>query len=180
MVDLAIIAILVIGFFIGLRRGLILQLIHLTGFIVAFIAAYAYYDELAPKLKLWIPYPSLGNTSSLKMFFDGAGLDGAYYNAIAFAIIFFAVKILWQLLGSMLDFISHLPILRQLNSWGGGIFGLAEVYFIMFILLYIAALLPVDTIQGPLNDSFMAKAIVKDTPILSKTVKDLWFQYVKV
>jgi uncharacterized membrane protein required for colicin V production len=177
MLDLAILAILLIGFLIGLRRGFILQLIHLTGFVVAFIAAYVYYDELAPKLKLWIPYPSLEDSSAMKFFFEESGLDMAYYNAIAFAILFFAAKFTWQMIGSMLDFIAHLPILKQLNRWGGGILGFLEVYLIMFIVLYIAALLPVESIQGPMNRSFLAEGIVKNTPFLSEKVKELWFQY---
>ncbi|RFU65941.1 CvpA family protein [Peribacillus glennii] len=177
MLDLAILAILLIGFLIGLRRGFILQLIHLTGFVVAFIAAYVYYNDLAPKLKLWIPFPSLGDSGAVKSFFDGTGLDMAYYNAIAFAIIFFAAKIVWQMIGSMLDFIAHLPILKSLNRWGGGILGFLEVYLIIFIVLYIAALLPVESVQEPMNDSFLAEGMVKNTPFLSGKVKELWFQY---
>ncbi|MGG3940488.1 CvpA family protein [Peribacillus psychrosaccharolyticus] len=175
MLDLAILAILLIGFLIGLRRGFILQLIHLTGFIVAFIAAYVYYGDLAPRLKLWIPYPSLGNLSGLEMIPDSVGLDTAYYNAIAFAIIFFGAKIIWQLFGSMLDFIAHLPILKQLNRWGGGILGFAEVYLIMFILLYIAVLLPIEAVQTPINQSFLSEAIITKTPYFSNLVKELWF-----
>ena len=71
MLDLAILAILLIGFLVGLRRGFILQLIHLTGFFVAFAAAYVYYDELAPKLTLWIPFPSLGGDSETMNMFIG-------------------------------------------------------------------------------------------------------------
>ena len=62
MLDLAIILLLVFGFFIGLKRGFILQLVHLTGFIIAYIVANLYYEELAPKLLLWIPYPHLGTS----------------------------------------------------------------------------------------------------------------------
>ncbi|MBT2716327.1 CvpA family protein [Bacillus sp. ISL-57] len=179
MLDLAILAILLIGLLIGLKRGFILQAVHMTGFIVAFIAAYVFYGDLAPNLKLWIPFPTMGDSSTLNMFFDTVGLDTAYYNAIAFAIIFFAAKILWQMIGSMLNFITHLPILKQLNRWGGGILGFLEVYLIMFIILYIAAMLPMDSIQKPLTGSFLAESIVKHTPFLSEQVKELWFHDVK-
>ncbi|PLT30224.1 CvpA family protein [Peribacillus deserti] len=178
MLDLIIIAVLILGLLIGLRRGFILQLVHLTGFIVSFISAYIYYDDLAPKIKLWIPFPTLGNTDSMKMILGASGIDEAYYNAIAFAIIFFSVKIVWQLIGAMLDFIAHIPILKQLNRLGGAILGFVEVYLILFILLYIAALLPIQAVQGPLNDSFIANAMVKNTPVLSATIKDLWFKYI--
>jgi uncharacterized membrane protein required for colicin V production len=178
MLDIAIVGIFLIGFIVGLRRGFILQVIHLTGFFVAFIAAYMNYRELAPKLKLWIPFPMMGDQSSFTMLFDQIGLDVAYYNAIAFAIIFFAVKVLWQLIGSMLDFIAHFPILKTLNRWGGGVLGLAEVYLIMFILIYIAAMLPVEMIQVQIQDSFLAKSMVKNTPIFSEKIKDMWFEYI--
>ncbi|MEH6995270.1 CvpA family protein [Neobacillus drentensis] len=177
MLDLAIIILLVFGFFIGLKRGFILQLVHLTGFIIAYIVANLYYDDLAPRLTLWVPYPNLGTTSPLKLLSEDGNLEDAFYRAIAFVIIFFAVKILLQIIGSMLDFIAHLPILKQLNVWAGGILGFAEVYLIFFILLYIAALVPMEVLQKPLDDSIIANLIVNHTPILSQQIKSMWIEY---
>jgi uncharacterized membrane protein required for colicin V production len=177
MLDLAIIIILFFGFFIGLKRGFILQLVHLTGFIIAYIAAYLYYDDLAPKLTLWVPYPNLGTTSPLKLLADNSHMDDAFYRAIAFVIIFIAVKIMLQIIGSMLDFVAHLPILKQLNVWAGGLLGLAEVYLIIFILLYIAALVPMELLQEPLDKSVMANLIVNHTPVLSEQIKRIWIEY---
>ncbi|MBM7584894.1 putative membrane protein required for colicin V production [Bacillus pakistanensis] len=179
MLDLALLVILVIGFFIGLKRGFILQLIHMTGFIAAFIIAYMYYDQLAPKLTLWVPYPVLDKQSTLNMIFEGANLDQAYYRVIAFALIFFAVKIVLHLVGAMLDFLSHLPIIKQLNVFGGGILGFIEVYLMIFILLYIAVLLPIESVQNLINDSAIANMMVQNTPILSEQVKEWWIEYVK-
>jgi uncharacterized membrane protein required for colicin V production len=177
MLDLVVLAILVIGFFVGLKRGFILQSIHLAGFIVAFIVAYIYYEQLAPKLTLWIPYPNFGDNGALNLIFENGNLEAAYYRAIAFAAIFFAVKILLQIIGSMLDFVTNLPILRQLNVWAGGLLGFVEVYLIMFIVLYIAALLPIQAIQDPLNDSILAENIIKNTPVFSQQIKQLWIEY---
>ena len=174
MLDLAIIIFLVIGFFVGLKRGFILQLVHLTSFIIAYVVAYLYYEKLAPKLTLWIPYPSLGNDPTLKILTDSSNMETAFYRAIAFVIIFFAVKIVLQIIGSMLDFIAHLPILKQINVWVGGIFGFLEVYLLIFILLYIAALTPIEKFQTVLDHSSIAKTIVNYTPILSEQLKDWW------
>jgi uncharacterized membrane protein required for colicin V production len=177
MLDLAILLIFLIGFFVGLKRGLILQVIHLTGFIVAFVVAAIYYDNLAPKLTLWVPYPNIGTETPLELIFNGGNFEEAYYRAIAFAIIFFAVKIFLQIIGAMLDFIAHIPILKQLNVWAGGILGLIEVYLLIFIILYIAALLPIEFIQSPLKDSIISQAIINNTPIFSKQIKEMWFNY---
>ncbi|MGR3765291.1 CvpA family protein [Rossellomorea sp. NS-SX7] len=176
MLDLVLLIILLAGFFTGLQRGFILQAVHMTGFIISFIVAYIYYDQLAPKLTLWIPYPVLDEQSKLNMIFEMTNMDQAYYRVIAFAMIFFAVKIIVHVFGSMLDFVAHLPILKQLNVIGGGLLGLIETYLIIFILLFIAVLLPIDTVQSFINDSFIAQAMVKHTPVFSELVKDWWIE----
>ncbi|WP_050615996.1 CvpA family protein [Bacillus testis] len=180
MFDMILIAMFLIGVAVGLRRGLILQLIHITGFLVAFIAAVSFYDDLSPKLELWIPFPSMGESGSMNTLFNGLGVEAAYYNAIAFIVIFFAVKILWQIFGSMLDFIAQFPILKQLNRWGGGIFGFIEVYLVVFILLFLGALLPIPFIQDHIQTSFIAENMVKHTPLLSEKIKELWFHYTSI
>ncbi|MGM7702272.1 CvpA family protein [Pseudalkalibacillus sp. Hm43] len=174
MVDLLLIGVLIVGFLIGLRRGLILQLVHLTGFIAAFIVAYLYFDDLAPKLRLWVPYPTISEGSSLAIFMNSGFLEDAYYRAIAFAMLFFGTKILLQILGSMLDFLADLPILRTINGWLGGVLGFVEVYLVIFLFLYIAALVPLDSIQSAMSDSFIAKAMVEHTPVFSEKIKSIW------
>ena len=170
-------ALLLIGIMVGLRRGFILQVIHMTGFIVAFIVAVMNYDKLADKLVLWVPFPQMGDSSSLSLLFGSMDNENAYYNGIAFLIIFFAVKIVWQIIGSMLDFIAQFPILNMLNRWGGGILGFMETYLIMFVLLYLAALLPIQVVQEQIQGSFLAESIVMNTPYFSEKIKDLWFHY---
>jgi uncharacterized membrane protein required for colicin V production len=176
MLDLAIIFLLAIGFFVGLKRGLILQLFHLTSFIIAYIVANLYYQELAPKLTLWIPYPSFGDNPTLKILTNSGNMETAFYRAIAFVMIFFAVKLLLQIIGSMLDFIAHLPILKTLNIWAGGILGFLENYLLIFILLYIAALIPMGAFQNTLDHSILAKGIVNHTPIFSQQIQKWWME----
>lgn len=176
MLDLIIIFLFVVGLFIGFKRGLILQFIHLTGFIIAFIVAKIYYLELSTKLVLWIPYPSFSGSTPIDMILDNPNLEDAYYRGIAFVVVFFAVKLILQIIGAMLDFIAHLPILKQFNILAGGFLGFLEVYLILFILLYIAALLPIEAVQGPLQNSILAEGIVKHTPLLSESIKQLWIE----
>ncbi|RSK28092.1 CvpA family protein [Bacillus sp. HMF5848] len=178
MMSIVLLVILVLGFLVGVRRGLILQLVHMTGFIIAFIIAFIYFDNLAPRLRLWIPYSTLDEESTIKFLFDTTGLDEVFYRAFAFVIIFFSVKILMQIIGSMLDFLSHLPILKQVNAWAGGILGFIEIYLIMLVFLYIVALLPLNFIQDAIQESALAKTMIQHTPIFSAIIKNLWFQYI--
>jgi uncharacterized membrane protein required for colicin V production len=180
MVDIILLIILIGGFLVGLRRGLVLQIVHLTGFIAAFIVAYLYFDDLAPKLKLWVPYPSLSPDSTMALVFNSFDLEVAYYRAIAFSMLFFGTKLIAHIFGSMLDFLADLPILRTVNGWLGGALGFLEVYLVIFLFLYIAALVPIDPIQNSMEDSFVAKSIVEHTPVFSEKIKELWLSETSV
>ncbi|WP_087971850.1 CvpA family protein [Oceanobacillus rekensis] len=177
MLDVIIIVLLIFGFLMGLKRGLILQILHLGGFIIAFIVAAMYYDELGARFALWIPYPELSNESAWADFLKSMPLETAFYNAIAFAIIFFAVKLVLQMIASMLDFVASIPIISSINKLLGAVLGFLELYLILFILLYILALTPMDGIQTAINNSSIALYIIEQTPYFSEKILDLWFSY---
>lgn len=176
MFDLILLVMILAGFLIGLKRGLILQIVHLTGFITAFIVAYLYYDDLAPKLKLWVPYPNFGGEGVIALIVESADLEYAFYRAVSFIMLFLAVKIVMQIVGSMLDFLAHFPILKQINGLAGALLGFIEVYLVIFLLLYIAALVPIDMVQTTIQNSFMANIIVNHTPIFSGVIEKLWIK----
>lgn len=178
MIDLILLGILVLGVLIGLKRGFILQLFHLVGFIVSFIIAVIYFDNLAKKLNLWIPYPELPEDATWAIFLDSLPLETAFYNGVAFALLFFGSKIILQIVASMLDFIADLPLLNSLNGLLGAILGFLETYFILFVILYILALAPLSFIQSAIDNSSIAGFIVEHTPIVSNQIKTLWFEHV--
>lgn len=178
MLNIIIILLLIAGFFIGVRRGFILQLIHLSGFIIAYVAAFMYYDDLAPKLKLWIPYPSSADQNSFFSFLNHMDLETTYYRAIAFVIIFIAIKIVMHIIGSMLDFLADLPILRTVNRWLGGVLGFVEIYLVIFILLYLGALTPFMGLGKAIDGSSAAHFIIENTPVFSEKIKNMWMAYV--
>lgn len=177
MLDLVLLIIFIFGILVGLKRGFILQFVHLTGFIVAYIVAYQYFDDFAPKLKLWVPYPMSNDGPVILSLLNGEDLEGAYYRAVAFVILFIGTKIVMQIIGSMLEFVALLPILKQLNRWAGSILGFLESYLVVFILLFIGALLPVEQLQQLLDQSILADLIVNHTPYFSDKVNELWIQY---
>lgn len=175
MVSLLILILLIFGFLMGLKRGFILQVFHLVGFIASFTLAAMYYDKIAPTLALWIPYPELSSDSTWSVFLQSLPLETGFYNAISFAIIFFVVKIGLQIIASMLDFVADLPILSSINKIFGAVLGFVEVYLILFIILSILALTPLGSIQSWINNSSVALLMIEHTPFLSNMIKSLWF-----
>src|SRR5699024_3651790 len=119
MISILLILILVFGFFMGMKRGFILQLMHLISFIIAFTVAVLYYKKLAPNLVSWIPYPDITSEQSWAIFLDSMPMENAFYNAIAFALIFFGTKINLKNIHSMLDFCARIPVpdITSEQSW---------------------------------------------------------------
>lgn len=177
MIDILLIALLVLGVLRGIKRGFILQVFHFISFFVAFFIAVFFYSQLASKLEMFIPYPNLSG-GDWALFLDTLPLEAAYYNAIAFAILFFGTKIVLSIISSMLDFVAELPLLSQVNGLLGAIFGLFESYLVLFVLLYIGSLLPIAMIQSMIEGSNIATFMIESTPIFSNQIKSLWFEHV--
>ncbi|PRR93458.1 MULTISPECIES: CvpA family protein [unclassified Bacillus (in: firmicutes)] len=175
MIDIIILFLLLMGTLVGLKRGFILQFIKLISFVVSILVASMFYQSLAPQLT-WIPAPDFSGGQAQLAFFSG-NLETAYYNTIAFIILFILTKILLAIIGGLLTTIASIPVIKQVNKLLGGVLGFLETYLFVFILLFVAALLPVDALQTMMSKSILAELIVGNTPYLSSLVKDLWTTY---
>lgn len=177
MLDILLLILLLGGLIVGAKRGLIVQLIHMVGFIVALIVAYLYYKPLAEYFVLWIPYPAISEGSRFTIAIEQLDLDQTFYQLFAFALIFFVVKFALQLLASMFDFLKYLPVLGFLSKILGAILGLIEVYILLFIFIYVLALLPLGAVQNQLGNSGIAQMMLEHTPFFSEKVKEWWYIY---
>lgn len=178
MLDLILFILLLFGLFIGLNRGFILQFFHLIGFITAFIVAAMYYGKLAEELKLWIPYQELTNHELWPDFLQMLPVESAFYSIVSFAIIFFVVKIILQIIATMLDFVAAIPVIKSVNKILGAALGFLEIYLIAFVILFVLALTPVETIQTLINDSSIALFMLEKTPYFSDKLFELIQTYV--
>ncbi|WP_033544006.1 CvpA family protein [Planococcus sp. CAU13] len=177
MLDIILFILLIAGIIVGAKRGLVVQLIHMVGFIIALVVAYLYYKPLAEYFVLWIPYPAITDESRFTMAIEQLDLDQTFYQLFAFALIFFVVKFALQLLASMFDFLKYLPVLGFLSKILGAILGFIEVYILLFFFLYVFALLPMDIVQTHLAGSGIAQGILENTPYFSEKVKEWWYIY---
>lgn len=174
MVSLILLGVFVFGFLIGLKRGGMQQLIHLAGFLLSYVITFIFYRPFADYLTLLIPFPELAQTD-WAIFSEAGAIEAAFYRAIAFALLFFGIKILLQILLSMTNIVTRLPVIRSFNKLTGAILGFVEFYFIAFVILYILALTPVSSIQALIEESFIANLMIKYTPILTQIARAMLF-----
>ncbi|WP_416827661.1 CvpA family protein [Ectobacillus polymachus] len=173
MIDLIIIVVLLGGFFIGLKRGLILQIVRIISYFAAFFVAYTYSASFAPSLKSLIPYPA-GATQSLSVWLSSGNVEEGFYKAIAFIILFFLTILALSLVGHVLNILAQIPVIKQANALGGGILGFVEVYMLVFVIIIVGTILPIQQVQSTIHQSALCKVIADDTPVLSDKVKEVW------
>lgn len=176
MINLILIFFLCLGTVIGLRRGLILQSLHLIGSLGSFIIAKLFYADLAQKMTLMIPFPSTeGNYES--KFLNMITNEMTFYNVVSFIVIFLLCKVILQFIATIFDYIAQLPLLNQMNRIFGAILGFIESHVLLFIVIFLLSMVPVTSVQTKLEESFIANLIANHTPILSQLAKH-WFEYV--
>lgn len=179
MLDIILLLILIASLVVGVKRGFIVQAIHIGSFFIALIVAYIYYKPLAEKFVFWIPYPGFAEGSTATLILDTLDVDRTFYRVIAFAVIFFVVKIALQIVGSMFDFLKYIPVLGSINRLLGAMLCFAEFYILIFIGLYVIALLPLENVQTVLSKSVLTGLILEKTPILTSMFQNWWYIYSK-
>ncbi|OCS88386.1 CvpA family protein [Caryophanon tenue] len=178
MLDLLIIIVLIASLIVGIRRGLIVQAIHLLGVAISFIIAWIYYKPLSDHFEMLIPYPGVTSDTDLILSVADIDVDRTFYRLFAFVLIFIVAKMLLQVIASMFHKFSYLPVLKDWNRIGGAILAFIEFYIVMFMVLYLLAMLPLSFITSRLENSFFVGLIVEYTPILTAICQKLWYLYV--
>ncbi|MFV0557939.1 MAG: CvpA family protein [Enterococcus sp.] len=176
MIGLLVLLILFITFYIGGRRGTALQLVYNFGYWITFTFAMLFYQGLAEKIELYIPYLSVSEDTKM-VYFDqttALDLDKVYYAAVAFIII---MGIGWLFTKLLAIFFNNLRFKRifNTNDWiVGGVLSSLNAYVVIYFILAILAMLPLDGIQDIFRNSWVADFIVAHTPILSGLFQNLW------
>lgn len=181
MLTIIIVILLFWGVYTGVRRGLILQVVYTVGYILSFLIAKNYYVLVADKINLLVPYPSIEFGKELVFYNEQVSfiLDQAFYNGLAFILILAAGWLVTRIIGSMLNSLAFLPIIKTLNNLGGGILGFLIQYIGIFLLLTLASMIPVDIIQQQFTESDLASRIVSDTPYISQAIYEWWVGIIK-
>ncbi|AQQ52842.1 CvpA family protein [Planococcus lenghuensis] len=179
MLDILLLILLVGGLIVGFVRGLVVQLIHMVGFIIALFIARLYYIPLAENFDLWIPYPAITEASRFTIAVERLNLTETFYQIFAFALIFFAAWLLLQIIASILNFLKYMPVLGFFSRLLGAVLGFVEAYILVFFALYLFALLPIAIVQDALEGSGIARTLLENTPYFSSQVKEWWYIYLQ-
>ena len=176
MISILLLLILAWGFYIGYRRGLVLQVYYsLVAVISAFIAG-QFYKSLGDQFHLLVPYanPQEGQGT---FFFPSAQLfqlDKVFYAGLAYLLVFGICYSIGRFIGLFL----HLILTKKLGgTWvriGAGVLSLLVTLFVLQMALTILATVPLAAVQNSLEKSIVAKHIIQSIPFTTNLIKQLW------
>lgn len=180
MLGFIIIFVLIYGIYIGARRGLAMQGFYSLVYLLFFLIARAVYQILGPKFELIVPYPSASLDSEFAFFSTKVGLtlDKAFYCGFAFVFICIIGWIIARFSGIYLKRLTYLPMNHTVSVLGGSILAFLTNYIGIFMILYLASLIPVVSIQNGLAHSWLATLIVKYSPILTSLFENWWINII--
>ncbi|WP_334328991.1 CvpA family protein [Companilactobacillus sp. HBUAS59699] len=176
MLSLLLILFLVYGFYVGARRGLVMQAFFTVGYAIFFGIAMVSFRALGPKFEMIVPYPSASLGSEFAFFSTKVGmeLDDAFYRAFAFIFVCFIGWIIVRFVGLYFKRLTYYPMFNDVNLLSGGILGLLVTYVTLFMVLLLLAMIPVSGIQNALQHSFIASTMIRSTPVLTSMLTGLW------
>lgn len=177
MFSMLILLVLAWSFYIGYSRGIVLQGFYAVATLVAMLVAAYFYQGLANKISLWIPYASAAQGSSTYFFSNSQlfHLDKVFYAGLAYLFVFTFVYVLARFVGIFVNLIPYPDKLDtpRYNVASGAI----AVFITLFgieMCLTILATMPLEVVQGRLDSSFLIRFIINHTPITSNILKHLW------
>ena len=118
MIDILLLVLLGVGFVSGLISGAVKQVISLAAFVIGFVIACLYYQQLGELLGRAVPMPT-------------------FCRVVAFLLLWVIVPIVARLIASLLtSVLNNLPALGLLNRLLGGIFGVAKYALVLGALIW--------------------------------------------
>ena len=176
MISLLLLLVLAWGFYIGYRRGLLLQVYYLISALASAFVAGQFYKGLGEQFHLLLPYanPQEGQGTFFFPSDQLFQLDKVFYAGIGYLLVFGIVYSIGRLLGLLLHLIPSKKLGGKLFQVLAGILSMMVTLFVLQMALTILATIPMAAIQNPLEKSIVAKHIIQSIPVTTSWLKQIW------
>lgn len=159
MITLVIILLLILAFRYGWKRGLLMTLLNMAGYIIVFLIAIFLSKPLGRELSFVLP--SLWKSSVFQ---------GMFYDMLAFWIVAIVGGIIYRVLARTVNGITKLPLISQVNALVGALLSTVMMYIIIFFVLLLMSVWPNQSVKASVRESTVAEWILKKTPIISHQI----------
>jgi uncharacterized membrane protein required for colicin V production len=169
IVDVFILIFVLIGGFLGFKRGAVKEFVSAIGFFVVVVLSFLLKNPLSVIFYENLPFFKFGG-----VFKGVTALNIALYELLAFLVAALILTLLWKLVGYASSIVQKLInmtfILGLPSKIIGFIIGVIEYYVLAFIIIYILTI-PIFNVKEVV-ESKGAQHILNDTPVISGFVKN--------
>lgn len=167
VLDIGVILVLLMFFIVGIKQGIIRELLALVGTILIFYLSFALSGISGNILAICLPF------IEFKGILEGiSSVNILMYHIIAFMIIFCILLTFYELLIKFSKFLQKLVnmtiVLLIPSKILGGVVGAIKGYIILFLIL-LALAIPFGNTTA-FGESYFAETILYNTPLLSNSV----------
>ncbi|MED0737190.1 CvpA family protein [Aneurinibacillus thermoaerophilus] len=173
ILDIVLIVVLLFSGWRGYRQGLVGQLVRIVSMIASFLVAFLCYRPVAVRLAEWFPFAKAEVNGTFSEVAGFPFIQQAIYNVAAFVLLALATGLAVRFVGGFLDSAAQLPGLSVVNNLAGGVIGLVKNGLILFVLLIVASLLPVEAVQETINGSLLASYATSYSSDLFQWIKEM-------
>ncbi|MGT2933808.1 CvpA family protein [Streptococcus catagoni] len=176
MISIFILLIMFWNFYIGYNRGIILQTFYFFGALASLFVAKHYYQTLADKLSLWVPYtnPAEGTRTAFFREVNIFDLNRVFYAGVAFLIIALAVYAFVRLLGVFVHFLPIDYLDSLYFNLGSGLMSVLVTVIFLSMIFSLLATIPVPLIQNQLHGHVLPRLLIEHCPPMTSLIKNLW------
>lgn len=161
ILDVIFFIVLLLGIFLGAKAGFIKSVCKIAGVVFAGIVAFTFANALSAKFEEWFGFTSLMASGALSM-----KVAGWISYIICFILLAVGTKLTAWLLGKVGTALAEsLKPFEVINRFAGGLFGLVEALFVLFLVMtifyWIANGLNVTALNDFISNSGVVGAIYK-------------------
>ncbi|MGK8443827.1 CvpA family protein [Staphylococcus epidermidis] len=172
LIDIVVLIIICYFIVIGFRRGIWLSLLHFASSIVSLFIASQYYQSIAQRLVVFVPFPK---TVAFDMVYTIPydHLQYRFEKVIAFIIIFGMCKLILYLVVVTFDNIITYKKIHLVSRISSVVLSIIAVFIYLQIGLYLLSLYPHSFIQYQLSQSLLSRVVIEQIPYLSQFILNL-------
>ena len=163
IVDIILVALIILGTYLGTRKGLIKTAVGFVGLVAITIISYTLKSSLANFLIDLLPFFSFGGA------LDGlTSINILVYNILSFVVIFVLLYCVLNIILALTGFVD--TILKFTVIWiipskiGGAILGLLEAWVFVFLAVFVAS--QFNFTNTYIQDSKVSNFILNHTPVV--------------
>ena len=176
MISVLLLLVLAWSFYIGYRRGLVLQIYYFVATVISALLAGNFYQSLGKQFDLLIPYASPQEGQGTFFFPSNQlfQLDKVFYAGIGYLLAFTIFYCIGRLIGLFFNLVPTKKLGGKYFRIGAGVLSVGVTIFVLQMMLTILATVPLAIVQNSLENSLVAKHMIQSIPVTTDLIKQLW------